>query len=63
MAKLTDRVIVPCTPDQKERWKAALPQTQYKKLAEFIRELVDATVTVIEDSGKQVEIKVTDWKK
>lgn len=61
MAKLTERVIVPCTLEQKEKWKAVLPQTQYTKLAEFIRELVDTTVDMIEAQDKQIEFRLVDY--
>ena len=58
--KLTDRVIVPCTPEQKQRWKDVLPFTQYTKLAEFIRELTDTFAIAALQEGKQVAVQIVD---
>lgn len=60
MAKLTERVIVPCTPEQKQRWKDVLPFTQYKKMAEFIRELTDMFALAALQEGKQLAIQIVD---
>ena len=60
MAKLTDRVIVPCTPEQKQRWKDVLSFTQYNKLAEFIRELTNTFTDAVLAGGKQVAIQIVD---
>lgn len=60
MAKLTERVIVPCTPEQKQRWKDVLSFTQYKKMAEFIRELTDMFALAALQEGKQLAIQIVD---
>lgn len=60
MANLTERVIVPCSAEQKQRWKDVLPFTQYRKLAEFIRELTDAFAVAALQEGKQLAIQIVD---
>lgn len=60
MARLTERVIVPCTAEQKQRWKDVLSFTQYTKMAEFIRELVDTFAIAALQEGKQVAVQIID---
>lgn len=56
--KLDKRIIIPVTEEQRNRWQEAVPHTIYGSLAEFIRDMIDGVVEVINDDTKEVLVVV-----
>jgi len=61
--KRNKTVSVSVSEQELQAWKDAVPQTQYKSVSEFVREVINMTIEVIySNEGKQMVIQVEDWE-